>query len=76
MQTAVNTVQAAEMTSNDVCAVLTRRRAAPNVTDNTDESERVGQLSALWNTGVISRLLSESASIDIIIRISTIVLYQ
>lgn len=26
---------------------LTRRRAAPNVTDNADESERVGHVSAL-----------------------------
>lgn len=30
------------------CVVLTRRGAAPNVTDNTDESERVCQLSTLW----------------------------
>lgn len=28
--------------------MLTRGGAAPNVTDNTDESEGVGQVSSLW----------------------------
>lgn len=36
--------------------MLTRGGAAPNVTDDTDESERVVQVSALWIT-FVSRLL-------------------
>ena len=37
--------------------MLTRGGAAPNVTDDTDQSKRVGQVSTLWNTMLVRRLL-------------------
>lgn len=40
-----------------VTRVLTRGGAAPDVTHHTYESKRVGQVSALWITTFIHRLL-------------------